>query len=75
MDFTPGKVQFQQAQNRQSLDNVSQRTRFENEDFQGASAAGTWHAERRTYLPSARRSASRGGRPAAMILAWAAGMS
>ena len=34
MDFALGKMKFEQAQHRQRLDHVAERTRFENEDFQ-----------------------------------------
>jgi hypothetical protein len=45
------------------LDDIAQRARLKDEDLQ------------RRYLPTARRSANRSGRPAARILAWAAGIS
>src|SRR5690348_3804444 len=100
IDFTPRKMQPEQAQDGQRLDDIAERTRFENEDFQNAGEtshtaqpavpavsgfravleAGRFTAvrvggQRRSYLPNAKRSASRGGKPAAMIFAWAAGMS
>src|SRR5207247_6782458 len=89
IDFALRQMEFEQAQNGQGLDDIPKRTRFENEDFQEGGwmiRDGNWRVQTAIrhyrlritatlHLPSASRSARRGGRPAAMILACAAGMS
>ena len=87
VDLARGQVPLEQAQHRQRLHHVAQRTGFEDEDFHAEAEFGapalartaalqanaSW--QRRRYRPNASRSASRGGRPASRIFFCAAAMS
>lgn len=62
IDFRGRVMLFEQAQDRQRLNDIAQRARLKDEDFQ-------------SYLPKASRSAKRSGRPAARIFACVVAMS
>jgi hypothetical protein len=80
-------VELDESQHGQGLNNIAQRTWFEDEDFQGSKTEngkrrngqdrnlGFYASPFTPHFPSASRSASRWGSPASMIFFCALGMS